>query len=304
MLTDLKIITVGEITALAFFLGTVNAFDVPARQSFLSEMVQKGRLMNAIALNSAAFNAARIIGPMAAGLTIAAVGIALCFYINAASFLAAIMALFMIKGRKEGTPDRVRNDTVTVSELSKDLLEGLRFVKNRGDVFRIMLLVATISLFGIPVVTFLPVFAEDILKVGPRGLGFLAAALTIAFIGEVKKKGPFMFVSGLLFCLCLLVFSCSKDFALSAVALALVGWGVVSFLAVANSFIQLATPDSLRGRVMSVYTLVFLGMAPVGSSIMGAIAHAMGTPAAVAIGALACFAAVLSLAGHLKALGR
>ncbi|HET6513528.1 MAG TPA: MFS transporter, partial [Thermodesulfovibrionales bacterium] len=87
-------------------------------------------------------------------------------------------------------------------------------------------------------------------------------------------------------------------------ALALVGWGVVSFLAVANSFIQLATPDSLRGRVMSVYTLVFLGMAPVGSSIMGAIAHAMGTPAAVAIGALACFAAVLSLAGHLKALGR
>ncbi|HET6516027.1 MAG TPA: MFS transporter, partial [Thermodesulfovibrionales bacterium] len=273
MLTDLKIITVGEITALAFFLGTVNAFDVPARQSFLSEMVQKGRLMNAIALNSAAFNAARIIGPMAAGLTIAAVGIALCFYINAASFLAAIMALFMIKGRKEGTPDRVRNDTVTVSELSKDLLEGLRFVKNRGDVFRIMLLVATISLFGIPVVTFLPVFAEDILKVGPRGLGFLggssgvgalAAALTIAFIGEVKKKGPFMFVSGLLFCLCLLVFSCSKDFALSAVALALVGWGVVSFLAVANSFIQLATPDSLRGRVMSVYTLVFLGMAPVG----------------------------------------
>lgn len=313
MLTELKIITVEEIMIVAFFLGTVNAFDVPARQSFLSEMVQKGRLMNAIALNSAAFNGARIVGPVIAGLAITAVGIAACFYINAASFLAAIIALLMIKGRKEEVPqtENERFRGINISTLRKDLSEGLRFVRNKRDIFRMMLLVATFSLFGIPFVTFLPVFAEDILMVGPRGLGFLAgasgvgaltAALFIAFIGEIEKKGRFMLVAGLVFCISLLGFSFSKNYDISSLMLIFTGWGIVSFLAVANSFIQLTTPDALRGRVMSVYTLVFLGVAPVGSSIMGAIAHVVGTPIAVSIGALICFTAVISLSGYLRAL--
>lgn len=314
VLTELKIITVEEIMIIAFFLGTVNAFDIPARQSFLSEMVRKGHLMNAIALNSAAFNGARIIGPVIAGIAIAAVGIAACFYINAASYLAAIVALLMIKTGRGGFPQEGRRPRgISVSNIWADISEGLRFVRNEKDIFRIMLLVATFSLFGIPFITFLPVFAEGILKAGPKGLGFLAgasgigalaAALLIAFFREMEKKGRFMFAAGLVFCVSLAGFSLSGSYNLSALILVFTGWGIVSFLAVANSFIQLSTPDDLRGRVMSVYTLVFLGMTPVGNAIMGATAHIVGTPAAVLAGALICLAATVSLSGHLRALVR
>lgn len=309
-LTEFGLITVGQIMVIAFFLGIVNAFDIPARQSFLSEMVQKGHLMNAIALNSAAFNGARIVGPVIAGLAIAAVGVAACFYINAASFLAAILALLTIKGRKNGETDRRE---ASISLLLKDLGEGLRFVRDDKDIFRVMLIVAVFSLFGIPFVTFLPVFAGDILRVGPRGLGFLAgssgagalsAALIIAFVGEIKGKGRFMGRSSLAFGIALLLFSFSKNYHVSIVMLALSGWGLVSFLATANSFIQLSTPDILRGRVMSVYTLVFLGMAPIGSSIMGAIAHAAGTAGAVAMGSAVCLLTVLFLSGYLRSMGK
>jgi predicted MFS family arabinose efflux permease len=312
VMTDLQIITVGEIMAFAFFLGTVNAFDVPTRQAFLSEMVQKGRLTNAIALNSAAFNGARIIGPVAAGLAIAAVGEAACFYINAVSFLAAIGALLLVRGRDEGG-GRPPVRAVTPGGIVRDLAEGLRFVRDDKDIFRIMLLVATISTFGIPYVTFLPVFAQDILGVGPRGLGFLAgasgagsllAALGIAFVGEVRKKGRFLSVTGLIFALSLFIFSLSRDYALSAVAMGLSGWGVVSFLAVANGFIQLSTPDALRGRVMSLYALVFLGMAPVGSYVMGFLAHVVGTPGAVSTGAAFCAATILVLSKYLRVMAR
>ncbi|HWR59531.1 MAG TPA: MFS transporter, partial [Thermodesulfovibrionales bacterium] len=287
VLIQLKIVTVGEIVGIAFFLGLVNAFDIPGRQSFLSEMVQKGHLMNAIALNSAAFNGARIIGPVVAGITIASVGVAACFYVNAASFLAAIVALMMIKGRKSEVPRLTEKRTMkgNILALTRDLYEGLRFVKREKNIFGIMLLVATFSLFGIPFVTFLPVFAEDILKVGPRGLGFLAgssgvgaliAALLIAYIGDLQKKGRFMFVASLAFSISLFAFSLSRNYDLSAVTLTLAGWGMVSFLAVGNSSIQLTTPDDLRGRVMSVYALVFLGIAPLGNAVMGFVAHAVG----------------------------
>jgi len=318
-LTAFNIITVGEIMVIAFFLGTVNALDVPARQSFLSEMVQKGHLMNAIALNSAAFNGARIVGPVIAGLAIAAVGVAACFYINAASFLAAILALLMIKGRSEERSEELFRKSygpyhrakVSIATVVNDLSEGLRFVAKEGDISRIMVLVATLSLFGIPFVTFLPVFAEEILKVGPRGLGFLAgssgigslfAALFIAFRGDIEKKGRFMFIAGLTFGASLLAFSLSRDYALSRLALVFTGWGIVSFLAVGNSFIQLSVPDSLRGRVMSVYALVFLGVAPVGSYIIGVIAHRAGTPGAVSIGSSVCLLTTLVLSKFLRRL--
>ena len=314
VLIQLKIVTVGEIVVIAFFLGLVNAFDVPGRQSFLSEMVQEGHLTNAIALNSAAFNGARIVGPVIAGITIAAVGVAACFYLNAVSFLAAIIALIMIKGkqgevmRKHGT--RAKGN---ITVLAKDLYEGLRFVKSEEGMFRIMLLVAMFSLFGIPFVTFLPVFAQDILKVGPRGLGFLAgssgvgslvAALLIAYLGNVEKRGSLMFSSGLVFGISLTIFSFSRNYDLSAAALAFVGWGMVSFLAVGNSSIQLSTPDGLRGRVMSVYALFFLGIAPIGNALMGSIAHVIGTDRAISIGSALCLSAILLSSRRLKSIDR
>lgn len=313
VLIQLKMVTVGEIMGIAFFLGIVNAFDMPGRQSFLSEMVQKGHLMNAIALNAAAFNGARIVGPVIAGITIAAVGVAACFYINAASFLAAIVALMMIRGRKGESTSVQERRTLrgNVMVLARDLYDGLRFVKNERNIFRIMLLVATFSLFGIPVVTFLPVFAEDILKVGPRGLGFLAgssgigaltAALMVAYLGEIQRKGNFMFAASLTFCVALLAFSFSTNFDLSAATLTFVGWGITSFLAMGNSSIQLTTPDDLRGRVMSVYSLVFLGLAPIGNAVMGSIAHAVGTDWTISIGAAVCLMTILLFSKFLRSM--
>jgi MFS family permease len=315
ILIDMKIVTVWQIIVFATLLGTVNAFDVPARQSFLIEMVQKGRLLNAIALNSAAFNGARIIGPFIAGITIATIGVAACFYVNAASFLAAIVALLMIRTRRDisAVPAAAARKAGGLAVLFGDLKEGLAFVRSEKAVFRILLLVATFSLLGIPFVTLLPVFAEDILKVGPKGLGILAgssgigaltAALIIAFKGEIERKGRLMIRAGTTFGVGLLLFSFSREYLFSIIVLVLSGWGVVSFLAVANSFIQMRTPDVLRGRVMSVYALVFLGIAPLGNVVMGSVAHAVGTGRAVSIGACLCLLAILLSSGNLQAIDR
>ncbi len=319
VLIDLRLVTVWQIMVFAALLGTVNAFDIPARQSFLVEMVQKGRLLNAIALNSAAFNGARIIGPFFAGITIASIGVAACFYVNAASFLAAIAALLMIRTETETgqglflRSPRVSGGSGGLTVLFRDLKEGLSFVTKEKEISRILLLVATFSLFGIPFVTLLPVFAEDILKVGPRGLGILAgasgvgaltAAVFIAFKSEITRRGLLMTVAGLTFGSALILFSLSRDYLGSTIVLVFAGWGMVSFLAVANSFIQLGTPDVLRGRVMSVYAFVFLGIAPAGNALMGSVAHAIGTERAVAAGAFLCLSAVLLSSKGLMAMDR
>lgn len=315
ILIDLKMITPLAIVIFASVLGTVNAFDIPARQSFFVEMVQKGRLMNAIALNSAAFNAARIMGPVMAGLAIATVGVSACFYLNGLSFVAAIAALVKIKAGREArtqkdVPDKKEKGhwTAKSSSFFKELYEGINFVKNTEDVLSIMILVAVFSLFGMPLITLLPVFAEDILKVGAKGLGILGgasgvgsfvAASFIAFKGDIMEKGRFMFIAAMVFSISILSFSISTNYHASLMILVFTGWGIVSFLAVGNSFIQIATPDMLRGRVMSVYTMVFFGMAPIGNSVMGLIADAVGADRAVSIGAVICVSAGLLLAKRL-----
>jgi MFS family permease len=318
ILTDLKLINIWQIIAIGLVLGTINAFDIPVRQSFVAEMVQKGQLLNAIALNSAAFNGARIIGPVAAGLIIAYMGITACFYINAISFLGVIVALFFIsvKGRPASTHGITAEQPVgkplgAVAALLKDLFKGLSFVRGEKDVMMIMLLVAVFSLLGIPFITFLPVFAEGILKVGAKGLGFMAgatgcgaiaAALAIAFRRDISRKGLFMFISGLIFASALLCFSFSRNFYVSIVILAFAGWGAISLFSVANSFIQLATPDALRGRVMSVYTLVFLGFAPIGNAIVGFMANTIGTPQALSVSSIICLLTMITFSGYLRKL--
>ncbi|MEW6675375.1 MAG: MFS transporter [Nitrospirota bacterium] len=292
ILTDLNIITVWHVALLAALLGTVNAFDIPARQSFLVEVVGKGHLLNAIALNSAAFNGARMIGPVIAGLTIAYIGLPACFYLNALSFLAVIIALSKM---------RMGGDIKVSSRgLIGDFMEGVRFIKNEREIYRIILLIAVFSLMGIPYMTLLPVFAVEVLGAGPEGLGFLvgatgagalSAALFIAFKGDIKEKSRFMSLSALCFSFSLFAFSVSKAFYLSIAILIFTGWGIVSFLATANSFIQLSVPDNLRGRVMSVYALVFLGTAPIGNSIIGVSADYLGTTNAVAISGIICITA-------------
>jgi MFS family permease len=292
ILTGLKLITIWQVALFATFLGTVNAFDIPARQAFIIELVGEKSLMNAIALNSAAFNGARMIGPVIAGMAIAYLGLPACFFLNALSFLAVIIALLKMKmkGYIKGSSKGV----------IRDFMEGIRFIKSKPEIFTIILLIAIFSLIGIPYLTFLPVFAEEVLRAGPKGYGFLvgatgtgalSAALFIAFRGDIEQKKKFIAISALCFSSFLLVFSVSKTFYLSIVALMFVGGGMVSFFATANSLIQLSVSDDLRGRVMSVYAFVFLGFAPIGNYLIGILADSLGTTRAITVSAIICTAA-------------
>jgi len=289
ILTAIKLITVWQVALAAIFLGTVNAFDIPARQAFIIEIVGKEHLTNAIALNSAAFNSARMIGPVIAGLAIAYMGLPACFFLNAVSFIAVIIALakMKIKGYiKENSQGFLR-----------DFIEGIQFIKSKPEIYSVILLIAVFSLSGIPYITFLPVFAGEVLRTGPKGYGFLvgatgagalSAALFIAFRGDIQRKKRFMSVAALCFSCFLLIFSLSRSFYLSLATLMFLGWGMVSFLATANSFVQLSVSDGFRGRVMSVYALVFLGLAPIGNSLIGMLADAIGTTNAVTVSAMVC----------------
>lgn len=289
VLTSMGVVTVWHVAVLAFLLGTINAVDVPTRQSFLIEMVGRGHVVNAIALNSAAFNGARIIGPMVAGLSIEYLGMPACFFINAVSFLAVIIALSKMeaKGEIHGQSEGIISD----------FMKGVNFIKSKSKILDVIIIIAIYSLVGLPYISLLPVFAGEVFHRGAKGLGFLVgasgigaltAALGIAAKGNIKDNTRFMSLAGLCFSLALFVFSLSKIFWLSLIVIALGGWGMISYLASANSYIQISVTDELRGRVMSVYSFVFLGLVPIGNTIMGLAADAIGTTHAITGGAVVC----------------
>lgn len=296
ILSSMGIVTVWHVILLVTCLGVVNAFDVPARQSFLVELVEKGNLLNAIALNSAAFNAARIFGPVIAGITIAHLGVPACFYLNALSFVPVVGVLWMMKAKGE----------IIVGKASflQEFKEGMRFVRDDKEVFRIMLLVAVFSLFGLPFIAMMPIFAVEVLNAGVKGFGYLAAsagigafiaAVSLASRGNTKASHGFIAFTSALFPVGLFFFSLSKTYWLSILLLVVIGWAVVSFLALANSRVQIKSPDSLRGRVMSVYTLVFLGFGPIGNSITGVLAELLGTANAITLNSVVCLAVSMAV---------
>lgn len=289
ILIDINMAAVWQVALIAAFLGTVNAFDIPARQSFMAELVGKENLTNAVALNSAAFHGARMIGPVIAGIAIANIGLSACFYLNAVSFLAVIVALSKIR--------TVGEAKISSQGILKDLIEGIQFMRNKPEIYRIIIMIAIFSLLAMPFVTLLPAFAVEVLKtgsagfgllVGATGAGALSAALFLALKGDIENKNRFMAVAAFCVSVPLLVFSLSGHFYFSLTILFVIGWGLVSFLATANSFIQLSVPDNLRGRAMSVYAFVFLGTAPIGNSLMGVVADFIGVAHAVSITALVC----------------
>ncbi len=289
ILIDINMAAVWQVALIAAFLGTVNAFDIPARQSFMAELVGKENLTNAVALNSAAFHGARMIGPVIAGIAIANIGLSACFYLNAVSFLAVIVALSKIS--------TVGEAKISSQGILKDLIEGIQFMRNKPEIYRIIIMIAIFGLLAMPFVTLLPAFAVEVLKtgsagfgllVGATGAGALSAALFLALKGDIENKNRFMAVAAFCVSVPLLVFSLSGHFYFSLTILFVIGCGLVSFLATANSFIQLSVPDNLRGRAMSVYTFVFLGTAPIGNSLMGAAADFIGVAHAVSISALVC----------------
>lgn len=290
------IVTIYHIAAIGFLLGTVNAFDAPTRQSFVIEMVGREDLTNAIALNSAMFNSARIIGPAVAGIVIAAVGIAGAYFLNGISFIAVIIGLLLM---------RVNYVAPTVNtSVSQHLKEGLRFIKGNRLVTALLTLTAFVSIFSMSYAVLMPIFARDILKVGAKGLGYLMAstgtgaligAITLSSLGDFRAKGRLLLTGNLVFCVMLVLFSFSRLMPVSMALLVGAGWGMMTNMALTNTLIQTAVPDQLRGRVMSVYTLMFLGMAPLGSLQAGALAHWLGAPTAVRIGVSVCAIVALIL---------
>jgi len=301
-LTSMGIATVWHVALLAFVLGTINAIDIPTRQSFLAEMVGKGHIVNAIAMNSAAFNGARIVGPMIAGLAISYLGISACFFLNAASFVAVIAALASMQTKGE-----VR---IGSKGVLSEFMEGIAFLRGSREIIHVIVLIAVFSLVGLPYISLLPVFAAEVFHkgaegfgylVGASGIGALTAALGIAARGDIKNKARFMSLAGLCFSTALFIFSLSKIFILSLISIMFCGWGMVSYLATANSYIQVSVPDELRGRVMSVYSFVFLGTVPIGNSIIGAIAERAGTTHTVtAAGALCIIASGIFAKKYLR----
>ena len=294
VLTHTGAITFGWMLVLVLLLGTANAFEVPTRQSFFVELVGKDDLTNAIALNSSAFNLTRIVGPALAGALIGAVGIAACFYLNAVSYLAVIAGLLAIRRPPYTPPPR------TASTL-ENLREGFAFLWGNRLAWTLVTLIAAASILALPYAMLLPVFARDVLGVGARGLGWLLSAagagalvggIALASVGARVRRGPLLLVSSVCFTLMLGAFTLSRHFPLSLLLLAAAGFFLISFTATVNAMLQTVVPDRLRGRVMSVYVFMFLGMTPLGSLQAGALARWIGAPAALGVGTLLLLAVI------------
>ncbi len=288
-------VRVWHVFALAACLGVVNAFDVPARQAFVIEMVGKDDLVNAIALNSSIVNAARAIGPAIAGILVAAVGEGWCFLLNGLSYIAVITGLLMMS-----LPPRLRSDHPKPA--LADLTHGFRYVRNTMPVRDLLLMVGLVSFAGMPYSTLMPIFADEILHGGARGLGLLmacagigslAGALTLATRSTVRGLGRIVAASALIFGVALTVFATSKIFWLSAAVLLLVGMSMITQAASTNTLIQSMVPDAMRGRVMAIYAMMFMGMSPIGALVEGWIAERIGAPATVMIGGAVCVAGAI-----------
>ena len=293
------VVKVWHVLIIAFLIGSVHAFEIPARQSFFIEMVGRENLLNAIALNSAAFHAARMAGPAVAGVIMGIWSIAACFYINTLSFIAAIVALIKMRFRPEDEKRPAQK-----KGLYKEFAEGVKYIFSNQKVFTLILSVGIISFFGFPYITFLPVYAKEILKTGATGLGILmgcagagafTGAIILAFRGDFSGKGLLLIVSGIVFSLALLVFSISMTIWLSYLMLFLVGLGAINQIATANSLLQLNVPDELRGRIMSSFTTVFLGMSTIGNFTVGSYAALVGTKTALLTSSVFCLVGTLLL---------
>jgi MFS family permease len=300
-LTLTGVVQVWHIFVLASLLGVVNAFDIPARQSFLVDMVGKEDLMNAIALNSSMFNGARIVGPAISGILVARIGEGWCFFANSVSYIAVIAGLFLMRVKR---PSRLAPSGPALARL----IEGFRFARDTAPIRALLLLLGLVSLVAMPYSVLMPLFADRVLHGGARGLGILMGAtgvgallgaLTLATRADVRGLGSWVAFSCGGFGISLVLFSFSRNFWLSAGLLLPVGFCMMLQMSSSNTLIQAMVPDELRGRVMALYTMMFMGMAPFGSLFAGALAHRLGAPLTVSIGAVACIGAAMFFYFHL-----
>jgi MFS family permease len=308
-------VEVWHILVLAGLLGVVNAFDLPGRQSFLVDMVGKDDLMNAIALNSSMFNSARVIGPSVAGVLVAKLGEGWCFFANGVSYSAVIAGLMMMNVH---APARVSAKTPPLEHI----IEGFQFARRTAPIRALLLLLGLVSVVGMPYVVLMPIFAARVLHsggqelaaligsrdlgavrlgilMGAAGVGALLGALTLAVRSGVK--GLARWVTGCCagFGVSLILFASSRSFWLSVLLLLPVGYFIMLQMASSNTLIQAMVPDELRGRVMAIYSMMFMGLAPFGALLGGAISDRLGAPLTVAIGGLASIAGAVWFAMHL-----
>jgi MFS family permease len=284
-----------HIIALSVLGGITMAFDMPARQSFVIEMTSREDLMNAISLNSSAFNCARIVGPSIAGFLMVQVGIPACFLIDGLSFIAVIAGLLLMRLPKH-TP--IKSESSAIGQA----LEGFRYVWGHRRVLTILSLFTVVGIFGWSYSVLLPAFAHDVLHLGANGygtlmagsgVGALVAALTVASAGHILPT-RFMALGGIgIFSVALALFAFTRNLYLETLLLAIVGFGIVLYFSTSNTVLQSIVPDEMRGRVMGIWTLIFGGMIPLGSLQAGLMADLLGTPATIATGALICAVAAL-----------
>lgn len=283
-------VAIWHVFVLAALSGVVNAFDIPVRQSFVVDMVGKEDLVNAIALNSSMFNGARLVGPAVAGVLITAVGEGWCFLANALSYTAVIAGLLLMKVSVSARPRGA-------GSAWEKIREGFVFVGRTGPVRALMLLLGLVSLMGMPYAVLMPIFADRILGGGPRGLGVLMGAsglgallgaLALASRKSIQGLGRWVAFASAGFGAGLMLFSLSRSFWLSAALLVPTGFSMMVQMASSNTLIQSMVPDELRGRVMAVYSMMFMGMAPMGALLAGTLAGRLGAPLTVAFGGAAC----------------
>ncbi|MCL5036457.1 MAG: MFS transporter [Chloroflexi bacterium] len=293
VLTLTNTINIYLILILAFLSGILVSLDMPARQSFVIEMVGKDDLMNAISLNSGLFNFARIIAPALAGFVIALWGEGVCFAVNSASFVFMIAGLLMMRSLPEFEPPENNK------KIFAEVLEGLEFIKGTPVIKLLLIFVAASAFFVTSSFVLMPVFARDILKVGAHGLGLLMsaqgvgallAAITIASLDYKVIYRNMLSVSVIMFPISIMLFAFSGNFWFSMILLLGAGWMMMSLLAIVNTTIQMRTPHEMRGRIMGVYGFTFMGFMPLGQLGVGAVAQLAGTRWAVFISSLVCLA--------------
>jgi MFS family permease len=303
VLTDTAVIW--HLIILNISLGVINAFDMPTRQAFVVEMVEKREdLGNAIALNSSMVNVARLLGPSIAGLLVATAGEGVCFLVNAASYFAVIVSLFLMKV----SPAETKLEKASAWQQVKG---GLRYAFGFAPIKYIILLLALVSITGMPYVVLMPIFARDILHGGPSTLGFLMGASGVgALVGAgflARRKtvlglGKIIALAACFFGVGIIGFSQSTLMWISMAFVLLTGLGMMILMASANTILQTIVEDDMRGRVMSFYAVAFLGVAPFGSLLAGSLAHRIGAPHTLLMGGICCILGSVAFAIKLPSL--
>jgi MFS family permease len=303
----MNVVAIWQIFVLAFLLGLVNAVDMPARQSFVVEMVGYDDVANAVALNSAVFNGARIVGPAVAGILIGVLGTATCFLFNGLSYGAVVVGLLMMRDAELRPSDRLEMPR-SLAAVAENLGEGLSYVRRTPVVLLALAVIGFVSTFGMNFNVVLPVMAARVLDVGSSGYGLLYAAMgagaLIAALSVATLSRPRLRVllgGGIVLGVAEVVMAATTSFPIATVAVFFAGVGAIATAASANSLIQITVPGPLRGRVMSVYTTVFAGSTPIGNGLTGGFGGLWGTPVALAMnGAVVVVAEVVAVVAVLR----